>query len=56
MVRHSFTHFDLELLGITATAADKDLPKDGNYFWVPLEQAETLGIPTLFKKALKQFI
>jgi A/G-specific adenine glycosylase len=55
-VRHSFTHFDLELIGVTATAADKDLPKGGNYFWVPLEQAETLGIPTLFKKALKQFI
>jgi A/G-specific adenine glycosylase len=56
MVRHSFTHFDLDLHGITATAEDKDLPKGGNYFWVPLEQAETLGIPTLFKKALKQFI
>lgn len=56
MIRHSFTHFDLELHGITATAGDKDVPKDGNYFWVPLEQAETLGIPTLFKKALKQFI
>ena len=56
MVRHSFTHFDLELHGITATAADKDVPKGGNYFWVTPEQAETLGIPTLFKKALKQFI
>lgn len=56
MVRHSFTHFDLELEGITATVAEKDVPKGGNYFWVPPEQAETLGIPTLFKKALKQFI
>ena len=56
MVRHSFTHFDLELTGITAIATKKDLPKDGDYFWVPLEKAETLGIPTLFKKALKQFI
>lgn len=56
MVRHSFTHFDLELQGIAGKAAEKDLPKGGNYFWVPPEQAEKLGIPTLFKKALKQFI
>ena len=56
IVRHSFTHFDLELHGITATIAVKDIPKNGNYYWVPLEEAETLGIPTLFKKALKQFI
>jgi A/G-specific adenine glycosylase len=57
LIRHSFTHFDLELEGITATVGEKSaLPKGGNYFWVPPEQAETLGIPTLFKKALKQFI
>ena len=56
MVRHSFTHFDLELQGITGKAAQKDLPEGANYFWVPLKEAEKLGIPTLFKKALKQFI
>ncbi len=56
MVRHSFTHFDLELQGITGKAAEKDLPGAGNYFWVPPKEAEKLGIPTLFKKALKQFI
>jgi A/G-specific adenine glycosylase len=55
-IRHSFTHFDLELQGITARASEKDLPAEGDYFWVPLKEAERLGIPTLFKKALKQFI
>lgn len=52
-VLHSFTHFDLELLGVTGEA---DAPQGGNYFWIPAKEAGSLGIPTLFKKALKQFI
>lgn len=56
MVRHSFTHFDLDLHGVEIKT-DKvgDFDKDG-YFWVSKDEAGKLGIPSLFKKALKQFI
>lgn len=53
VVRHSFTHFDLELTGRTAKL-DGKAPE--NFFWVPAKEVKTLGIPTLFAKALKQFI
>ncbi len=53
LVRHSFTHFDLELTGCTAILDKKE---EENFFWVPEKEAVNLGIPTLFKKALRQFI
>lgn len=53
VVRHSFTHFDLELSGYTGKLDGKE---PANYFWVPAKEAKNLGIPTLFAKALKQFI
>lgn len=56
LVKHSFTHFDLELDGIAVTMADATTPEGGNYFWATRAEAAKLGIPTLFKKALKQFI
>jgi len=56
MVRHGFTHFDLELHGFAVILKDTDIPEGGDYFWATRKEAGTLGIPTLFKKALKQFI
>jgi hypothetical protein len=32
------------------------MPKGGEYFWATRQEALKLGIPTLFKKALRQFI
>lgn len=56
MIRHGFTHFDLELHGFAVIMKDTDIPEGGNYFWATRDEAAKLGIPTLFKKALKQFI
>lgn len=56
LVKHSFTHFDLELHGIAVTMADTKAPAGGDYFWATRKEALNLGIPTLFKKALRQFI
>lgn len=56
MVRHTFTHFDLELHGSDVEWSEKDTPEGGDYFWVTAKEAQKLGIPTVFKKALKLFI
>lgn len=55
-VRHVFTHFDLELAGVTADMGEADIPEGRGYFWVDREKAGMLGVPTVFRKALKQFI
>jgi A/G-specific adenine glycosylase len=55
LVKHSFTHFDLELHGIVS-AYNENAPLDPRFFWVEREEAGKLGMPTVFKKALKQFI
>lgn len=56
LVKHGFTHFDLELDGFAVTMADAKAPAGGDYFWATRQEALKLGIPTLFKKALKQFM
>ncbi len=56
LVKHSFTHFDLELKGVTVSMTKNKKPDGGTYFWVSPDEAGKLGIPTLFKKALRQFI
>ena len=53
MVRHSFTHFDLELAGLKGVA--EQLP-DPRFFWAEEGKARAFGLPTLFKKALRQFL
>lgn len=55
-VLHSFTHFDLDLQGMQMTLDPARTQIPDHYFWVDIKEAGTLGIPTLFKKALKQFI
>jgi A/G-specific adenine glycosylase len=51
VIRHSFTHFDLELQLMLCAGADfASLPEGG--FW-PVEQIETAGLPTVFAKAAR---
>lgn len=48
-VRHSFTHFDLELQGVVLKEK-KGFHLDARQFWVPAAEVSALGLPTLFKK------
>ena len=50
-MRHSFTHFDLEL-GLAIYAADgwRDL---GDGEWWPLAEIDSAGLPTLFAKVAR---
>ncbi|MBH5322120.1 A/G-specific adenine glycosylase [Aurantiacibacter sediminis] len=51
VVRHSFTHFDLEL-GI-AQHADADPSPAGEGEWWPIDKMDEAGLPTLFAKAAR---
>ncbi|WAT17863.1 A/G-specific adenine glycosylase [Aurantiacibacter sp. MUD11] len=51
VVRHSFTHFDLEL-GVAIHAGDEPSPA-GEGEWWPVEAIEDAGLPTLFAKAAR---
>lgn len=52
VVRHGFTHFDLEL-GVAVYAGDRwhDLQAEGE--WWPAAKIEEAGLPTLFAKAAR---
>nr|WP_305958175.1 A/G-specific adenine glycosylase [Aurantiacibacter sp. 219JJ12-13]MDP5261518.1 A/G-specific adenine glycosylase [Aurantiacibacter sp. 219JJ12-13] len=49
VVRHGFTHFDLEL-GVAIHAGSAAQP-EGEGEWWPVERIEDAGLPTLFAKA-----
>ncbi|WP_128893043.1 A/G-specific adenine glycosylase [Erythrobacter sp. HKB08] len=49
LVRHSFTHFDLELSVLRTEGADPAVEGE----WWPLERIEEAGLPTLFAKAAR---
>jgi A/G-specific adenine glycosylase len=49
VVYHSFTHFDLELQGYEAEFESQE-PR---YVWVSRDKISDLGLPSLFKKAVK---
>lgn len=51
VVRHTFTHFDLEL-GLAIYAGDEMGALDGGEWW-PLADLEAAGLPTLFAKAAR---
>ncbi len=51
VVRHSFTHFDLEL-GV-AIFAGSEIQPEGEGEWWPVAQLEEAGLPTLFAKAAR---
>ncbi len=49
MVRHSFTHFDLELQLMLCAAPEMNNLPAGE--WWPVDQIEAAGLPTVFAKA-----
>jgi A/G-specific adenine glycosylase len=51
VVRHGFTHFDLEL-GLAIYAGDRVAELEGGEWW-PVAQIEAAGLPTLFAKAAR---
>jgi A/G-specific adenine glycosylase len=51
VVRHGFTHFDLEL-GLAIYAGDSWDGLDGGEWW-PVEDLDEAGLPTLFAKAAR---
>ena len=48
-VRHTFTHFELEL-GLAIYAGERFEALEGGEWW-PVERIEEAGLPTLFAKA-----
>jgi A/G-specific adenine glycosylase len=50
VVRHGFTHFDLEL-GVAVYTGDKWGRLEGKGEWWPISALEEAGLPTLFAKA-----
>ncbi|MCD8497170.1 MAG: NUDIX domain-containing protein [Alphaproteobacteria bacterium] len=51
-IRHSFTHFDLQLTLHQGAISDATPPPD-NFYWISADDILHQGFPTLFKKALK---
>ena len=49
-IRHTFTHFDLELRGIVVQANARTVKPTENQFWVTPDEIEALGLPTVFRK------
>lgn len=54
-IRHTFTHFDLELLGVKLPAPRGFKPQP-HQFWVAPDQITELGFPTVFKKFVSLMI
>jgi len=52
VVRHGFTHFDLEL-GVVAYAGDAWSELGGEGEWWPVAEIDSAGLPTLFAKAAR---
>ena len=48
MVRHSFTHFDLQLAVVRRSAP----PADASGEWWPLKEVDAAGLPTLYRKVV----
>jgi A/G-specific adenine glycosylase len=52
VVRHGFTHFDLEL-GLALYAGDRWNELEGEGEWWPVATIEEAGLPTLFAKVAR---
>ncbi len=53
LVRHSFTHFDLDLQLMLYSGGDLDRLAGDSGEWWPLDRIEDAGLPTLFAKAAR---
>jgi A/G-specific adenine glycosylase len=49
-IRHTFTHFDLELRGVLSMVNARAFKITEHQFWVPASQVVALGLPTVFRK------
>ena len=49
-MRHTFTHFSLELTVLTSLAASQP---EGQGEWWPIDNLDEAGLPTLFAKAAR---
>ena len=49
-MRHTFTHFSLELTVLTSLGASQ---LDGQGEWWPIDSLDEAGLPTLFAKAAR---
>lgn len=54
-INHTFTHFRLSLNGITFNEEEINYINDKHFWYDPIDY-DKLGLPTVFKKAMKQFI
>ena len=54
-VNHTFTHFHLSLNGMSFIDYEKNYINN-RYFWCDIKDYDNIGLPTVFKKALKQYI
>jgi A/G-specific adenine glycosylase len=53
MVRHTFTHFDLELQLMLYSGSDWDSLAQSTGEWWRLDRLDEAGLPTLFAKAAR---
>ena len=53
VVRHGFTHFDLDLQLMLYSGDDLDRLASDSGEWWPLDRIEEAGLPTLFAKAAR---
>ena len=56
LVTHTFTHFDLRLRGCVMEGLKENRIKESGYFWAEPEKLSTLGMPSVFRKAVKMMI
>ena len=55
LVKHTFTHFHLELRLYSAKLPDHKTPNDlsDSFFWADRHEMDNLALPTVMKKLLK---
>ena len=52
-VRHTFTHFHLELMVMTGWVAEAEAAPPDGARWHPLGRLDALALPTLMKKVIR---
>ncbi len=55
-VRHTFTHFHLELLPVSLTVSDRSDLRIDDTLWVRPEQFDDYALPTLMRKVVKSML
>ncbi|MCB9963844.1 MAG: A/G-specific adenine glycosylase [Rhodospirillales bacterium] len=55
-VRHTFTHFHLSLQGYIVPYESLATDLAANCFWHNISECDTIGLPSLYKKAFQQYM